>query len=165
MGRMFSGLAQTGAWGCFDEFNRIDIEVLPVVALQISSVLSSIQRRASTFIFESQEIKIVWTTGIFITMNPTYAGRPVPARRHDVARHALIAEIMLFAEGFNNTKVISKKVDTLYKVSAQQLSKQDHYDFGLRPLTSALRACGVRKGQDFSVPDETVIVLGMIDST
>ncbi|KAJ3375748.1 Dynein heavy chain 2, axonemal [Allomyces arbusculus] len=172
MGRMFSGLAQTGAWGCFDEFNRIDIEVLSVVALQISSVLSAIQRRASTFIFEGQEIKIVWTTGIFITMNPTYAGRvelpdnlkalfrPVAMMSPDTA---LIAEIMLFAEGFNNTKVISKKVDTLYKVSAQQLSKQDHYDFGLRPLTSALRACGVRKRQDFSVPDETVIVLGMID--
>ncbi|KAI9188053.1 hypothetical protein H9P43_002444 [Blastocladiella emersonii ATCC 22665] len=172
MGRMFSGLAQTGAWGCFDEFNRIDIEVLSVVALQISSVLNAIQRRATTFIFEGQEIKLNWTTGIFITMNPTYAGRvelpdnlkslfrPVAMMSPDTA---LIAEIMLFAEGFNNTKVISKKVDTLYKVSAQQLSKQDHYDFGLRPLTSALRAAGVRRRADFSVPDETVIVLTMTD--
>lgn len=72
IGRMFSGLVQTGAWGCFDEFNRIDIEVLSVVALQISSILNALAKNAHTFIFEGKEIRLNSTVGIFITMNPVY---------------------------------------------------------------------------------------------
>ncbi|KAI8799348.1 dynein heavy chain and region D6 of dynein motor-domain-containing protein, partial [Cladochytrium replicatum] len=173
MGRMFSGLSQTGAWGCFDEFNRIDIEVLSVVALQVSSILSAITRNAKVFVFEGQEIKLNPTCGIFITMNPGYAGRTeLPDNLKSLFRpvsmmvpdSALIAEIMLFAEGFSNTRSLSKKVDTLYKLAIQQLSKQDHYDFGLRALTSALRSAGARKRMDMSVPDEIVLFMSMRDN-
>ncbi|KAJ3024564.1 UNVERIFIED_CONTAM: Dynein heavy chain 2, axonemal [Siphonaria sp. JEL0065] len=170
IGRMFSGLSQTGAWGCFDEFNRIDIEVLSVVALQISCILTAIARNAKTFVFEGKEIRLNVNCGIFITMNPGYAGRselpdnlkalfrPVSMMVPDTA---LIAEIMLFAEGFSNTRNLAKKVDTLYRLAAQQLSKQDHYDFNLRALTAALRSAGGRKRGDPTSPDEVVLMGSM----
>ena len=70
LGRMFSGLAQTGSWSCFDEFNRIDVEVLSVVAQQILQILDGIKAEKETFIFEGQEIPLNWGVGIFVTMNP-----------------------------------------------------------------------------------------------
>lgn len=74
-GNIYKGLAQTGAWGCFDEFNRISVEVLSVVAVQVKSVLDAIRNKRTTFDFMGEIIGLVPTVGIFITMNPGYAGR------------------------------------------------------------------------------------------
>ncbi|XP_078020536.1 dynein axonemal heavy chain 2 [Epinephelus lanceolatus] len=172
MGRMYSGLAQTGAWGCFDEFNRINIEVLSVVAQQILSILSALAAGQSKFYFEGQHIRLVWSCGIFITMNPGYAGRTeLPDNLKSMFRpismvvpdSTLIAEIILFGEGFNNCKLLAKKVFTLYSLAVQQLSKQDHYDFGLRALTSLLRYAGRKRRSCPSVPDEGILLMAMKD--
>ena len=88
--------------------------MLSVVAQQILSIMSALSNGLPRFVFEGREIKLEWSCGIFITMNPGYAGRTeLPDNLKSMFRpismvvpdSTLIAEIILFGEGFNNTKV------------------------------------------------------------
>jgi dynein heavy chain len=193
MGDIFKGLTQVGAWGCFDEFNRIEIEVLSVVATQVRCILDAIIRfsvpanreaqfqalpagtppvKVGSFSFFGEKIALVPTVGLFITMNPGYAGRTeLPENLKALFRSCAmiqpdflpISENMLMAEGFVRARPLSVKFVTLYKLSNELLSKQHHYDWGLRAIKSVLRVAGVLKRADPEFEEEAILMRALRD--
>ncbi|KRY43501.1 Dynein heavy chain, cytoplasmic [Trichinella spiralis] len=132
VGRIFIGLCQVGAWGCFDEFNRLEEHDASVELLG----------------------KRVWVSSqmaIFITMNPGYAGRSnLPDNLKQLFRSlamtqpdkGLIAEVMLFSQGFRLAEKLASKIVPFFTLCSEQLSNQTHYDFGLRALKYVLVKAG-----------------------
>nr|P39057.1 RecName: Full=Dynein beta chain, ciliary [Heliocidaris crassispina]BAA00827.1 dynein beta-heavy chain [Heliocidaris crassispina] len=171
-GNIYKGLAQTGAWGCFDEFNRISVEVLSVVAVQVKCVQDAIRDKKERFNFMGEEISLIPSVGIFITMNPGYAGRTeLPENLKALFRPCamvvpdfeLICEIMLVAEGFLEARLLARKFITLYTLCKELLSKQDHYDWGLRAIKSVLVVAGSLKRGDPQRPEDQVLMRALRD--
>lgn len=48
--------------------------------------------------------------------------------------YKLIATVILYSEGFEDSKLLAQKMVQMYKLCSEQLSQQDHYDFGEIPI-------------------------------
>ena len=140
MRRILNGLECIGAWGCFDEFNRLQVGDMQLLSNTIHDLL------------------IKSDIGIFITMNPTYKGRNVlPPQltrlfrpvKMEIPDLVDIAEALLYCDGFMNSGDISKQLVRLFNKCDLYLSHMAHYDFGLRALKSVLMNAGrLEKGEN-----------------
>ncbi|GIY28883.1 cytoplasmic dynein 2 heavy chain 1 [Caerostris darwini] len=154
MSRIFVGLAKCGAWGCFDEFNRLEESVLSALSVQIQIIQTALKTKTREIELDQKKVDIDFNSGIFITMNPAgkkYGGRQkLPDNLKQLFRpvamtspdNDLIAEVLLFSEGYKHSKELGRKVVAVFSLARELLSQQQHYDWGLRALKTVLKSCG-----------------------
>ncbi|CAF0723119.1 unnamed protein product [Rotaria sordida] len=154
IGRIFIGICKCDAWGCFDEFNRLDEAVLSAVSMQIQVIQDALKSGASTLTLLDRKIEINPNSGIFVTLNPAgkgYGGRSkLPDNLKQLFRpvamskpnNELIAEVLLYSDGFKNANILARKLVALFNLSKELLTTQQHYDWGLRALKTVLKGCG-----------------------
>jgi dynein heavy chain len=170
-----AGLSSSGAWGCFDEFNRILLDVLSVIASMFESIFDCIrqgQGEAKACNLGDVPALVSKDAGFFITMNPGYAGRsslpdnlaalfrPVAMMKADFRA---IAKIELMSVGFKEAEVLSVKIVSIYDLMDKQLSKAKHYEFQMRSLKSVLRAVGAIKQSMPQLNETSVVIKGVRD--
>ena len=141
LGNIFKGLAASGSWGCFDEFNRLIPAVLSVCTVQFKAVCEGNARfehnevTTHVILIEGDQVDLDPTCGAFITMNPGYLGRselpeglkalfrPMTVMVPDLV---LICENMLMAEGYVSARSLASKFYGLYSLLRDLLSKQSY---------------------------------------
>ncbi|GBG31493.1 Dynein heavy chain, cytoplasmic [Hondaea fermentalgiana] len=172
MGRIFVGLCQVGAWGCFDEFNRLEERILSAVSQQILDIQRGLLEHKAEVSLLDRPVTLNPNVGIFVTMNPGYAGRSnLPDNLKQLFRaiamiepdRDLIAQVMLFSQGFKTAERLAGKVVLLFKLCADQLSQQPHYDFGLRAVKSVLLSAGNLKRASQS-EEEAILIRSLCDN-
>ena len=152
--KFLKGLASCGAWSCFDEFHRIDTQVLSVISQQILSIQRALQSGQNQLEFEGSEIKINPGCALYVTCdsiqnvgeripdNLCVLFRPIAMANPDFA---MIAELSLQSFGFVEANVLAKKLASMVELCDGLLSSQPHYEFGLRSIISILSSAGALK--------------------
>jgi len=138
----------------------------------VLTILDALKKGEAQTSFMDTTIQVQKDVGLFITMNPGYAGRSeLPDNLKALFRPVAmmvpdfntIAKIILMSEGFKQNDALAKKVVTIYELMKKQLSKQDHYDFGMRAVKSVLNASGRVKRERPDLDEFSVAIKAIRD--
>ncbi|XP_061706791.1 cytoplasmic dynein 2 heavy chain 1 [Cydia pomonella] len=156
MGRLLSGLALCGAWGCFDEFNRLTTDTLANISHQLASLLAAMRENTgqATALLNGKHVTVSQWCGVAATMNPVgrgYGGRrALPAALERVLRPVAMVEPrgdqlarhLLAAQCVTDAETLAEDLYAVFSMASTLLGGQRHYDWGLRALKAAVGSAG-----------------------
>ena len=160
MAKFFKGLASNGSWVCFDEFNRLKINILSVISQYIIVIQKAKRQMQRTIVIDNSVLNFQRHCAPFITMNPFFVGRTLlPDNLKALFRTItmavpntiIIAEIILYSNGFGEARKLALKISKLFEILSEQLKFCSHYDFGLRQIKTILVSAGNMKLRAISV--------------
>ncbi|MES1901882.1 MAG: dynein heavy chain [Paramarteilia canceri] len=152
MTKILRGICSIGAWCCFDEFNRLKVNVMSALSQEINLIQNAIKdsfgsknqnSACPTISIGGEETILKHNTGIFLTMNPKYSGRnvlpdniselflPISVKIPDSLN---ILEQLFATAGFQTSSMISKMVLNFFLMCQSIISSKKYYDFSLRNL-------------------------------
>lgn len=159
--RTFKGMVTCGAWICFENFSRLNLELLSAIAQNLMQMKQAVSSNLKTVSFEDCNLNLRVSGNICVNINSEQSGygnlpdnlkvlfRPVSMMAPDIGK---IAEIELFAGGFLHAKGLSVKLAASYKLLSEHLGEKRHYDFSMSSLkTVVATAINMKR----SMPDES----------
>jgi dynein heavy chain len=154
LGKLFKGLAATGAWACFDGCHRVHIDVMSVMAHHILHIQQALAKKQHEIEFEGTSLPLRATGNVFITTDSSLRQTEFPDNLRVLLRPiammechtGFVAEIRLYAGGFQSARPMAAKITAFYALCSANLSSQPHYEFGLRAVcTVLLRAISLKR--------------------
>ena len=162
------GLTQSGAWGLFENFDKMPARLMCYSACLIKSVLSAV-RGGQMADFEGTQITPTSECGLFISLGGHMdSGRDLPHELRSLMRpvsvfppdFTALAQMLLMARGFNDSVDLAKKVCSHLQMCSNMLAtaESNHLWWSAATLHCLIRAAGEHKMVATDAEEDRIIV-------
>ncbi|KAL3312734.1 Dynein heavy chain 17, axonemal [Cichlidogyrus casuarinus] len=160
------GLVQTGAWACFRYLDRIPDVSISVLATHIRVIQQGIQSNSESIMLMGSKIPLSLKPAIFATICAVEHGRmPAPENFKMLFRPTALIKpdyekvfgVLFQVESFAQAQSLAKKLALIYKMCAETLSKQTHYDWNLGSMKQVLVKASELRKKESTLEEESIL--------